>query len=406
MLDKIESAIADLKAGKCVIVVDDESRENEGDFVTAAENATPDMINFFSKYGRGLVCVPMHQEWAKRFDLDYMVNPSDNSSFHSTPFTVSVDYLPGCTTGISVYDRSATVRALTNPETKPEEFGKPGHIFPLRAVDGGVLERAGHTEATVDLAKLAGFRPIGVLCEILAEDGTMARLPELSKIAKEFDLKIVSVADLIEYRRRTEKLIKREVEVQLPTKLGNFRLYHYLSLLDHKDHVALVKGNVVTEEPVLVRVHSECLTGDVFGSARCDCGPQLEAALSRIEREGQGVLLYMRQEGRGIGLGPKLKAYKLQEEGHDTVEANRILGFADDLRDYGIGAQILVDLGIKKIRLMTNNPRKIVGLNGHGLEIVERVPIEIVPNKNNLTYLRTKRDELGHLILSNEKDKA
>ncbi len=403
MLDTIEDAVHELQAGHFVIVVDDENRENEGDFITAAENASPEVINFFSKNGRGLICVPMQQDWAKRLGLDYMVDPSNNSSFHGTPFTVSVDYLPGCTTGISAFERSKTVLALASRESKPDEFGRPGHIFPLRAVEGGVLERAGHTEAAVDLSRIAGFHPTGVLCEILAEDGMMARLPQLLEIAKKFDLKIISVADLIEYRRRTEKLIHREVEVKFPNKFGDFKLIHFVSLLDKKDHVAIVKGNGDTDEPVLVRVHSECLTGDVFGSARCDCGPQLEAALIKIEREGRGVLLYMRQEGRGIGLSAKLKAYKLQEEGHDTVEANRILGFADDLRDYGIGAQILTDLGIKKIRLMTNNPRKIIGLRGHGLEIVERVPIEIAPNMNNLTYLRTKRDELGHLILNEEK---
>ncbi|MDK9700020.1 MAG: bifunctional 3,4-dihydroxy-2-butanone-4-phosphate synthase/GTP cyclohydrolase II [bacterium] len=404
MLDKIEDAVADLAAGKCVIVVDDEERENEGDFIAAAEKMTPELMNIFVKYGRGLICAPMHKTFADRLKLPFMVEPAANSALHGTPFTISVDLIPGCTTGISVYDRSATAVALSNPETRVEDFARPGHVFPLRAHEGGVLKRAGHTEATVDLVSMAGLHPVGVLCEILADDGTMARLIELKELAKKFDLKIVSVADLIEYRQRTEKLIRREVEVNLPTKFGNFRLFHFRSTVDGLDHVAIVKGNVETTEPVLVRVHSECLTGDVFGSARCDCGPQLEAALRRIELEGQGVVLYMRQEGRGIGLGPKLKAYKLQEQGHDTVEANRLLGFADDLRDYGIGAQILYDLGIRKIRLMTNNPRKIVGLHGYGLEVVERVPIEIVPNASNLYYLQTKRDELGHMILTEEKD--
>ena len=404
MLDRIEDAIAEMRNGKCVIVVDDEERENEGDLITAAEVMTPDMMNFFLKHGRGLLCVPMSNEWANRLELCYMVDPGNNTSFHGTPFTVSVDYIPGCTTGISAYDRNATVKALANPLAKHDDFARPGHIFPLRANDGGVLERVGHTEATVDLVRHAGYQPVGVLCEILAEDGTMARLPQLREFADRNRLKIVSVADLIAFRRRHEKLVRREVEVNFPTQHGTFRLIHFVSLIDHKDHVALVKGDVADGEPVLVRVHSECFTGDVFGSRRCDCGQQLLQALRMIEREGRGCLLYMRQEGRGIGLGNKLKAYKLQEQGHDTVEANRLLGFADDLREYGIGAQILADLGISKIRLMTNNPRKIVGLVGYGLEITERVPIEIEPTRDNLHYLRTKRDELGHLVLIEEKE--
>ncbi|MCX7835143.1 MAG: bifunctional 3,4-dihydroxy-2-butanone-4-phosphate synthase/GTP cyclohydrolase II [bacterium] len=402
MLNTIEEAIADLKLGKLVIVVDDADRENEGDFIGAAELVTPEIINFVTLYGRGLVCAPMSLEWIKKHNLQMMVDPTSNSSFHGTAFTISVDYKPGCTTGISAFDRAATIKALANKNVNSEDFARPGHVFPLQAVNGGVLERAGHTEATVDLLKIAGLQPVGLLCEILSKDGSMAKLPELRELADQFQLKIVSVADLIEYRRKTEKLVQREVEVQFPTKFGNFRLVHFVSKLDGKDHVALVKGNVNTENPVLVRVHSECLTGDVFGSARCDCGPQLEEALRMIEKEGCGVLLYMRQEGRGIGLAAKLKAYKLQEQGHSTVEANKLLGFADDLREYGIGAQILVDLGIRKLRLMTNNPRKIVGLKGYGLEIVERVPIEIRPNQLNKRYLEAKRDELGHLILNTE----
>lgn len=404
MLDTIESAIEDLKNGKLVIVVDDADRENEGDFIGAAEFVTPEIINFVTKFGRGLVCVPMTHEWISLHQLHLMVDPRTNNSFHGTAFTISVDYKPGCTTGISSFDRSATVKALTNKEVKVDDFAKPGHIFPLQAANGGVLERAGHTEATVDLARLAGYKPVGLLCEILAEDGSMAKLPQLKELANQFELKIVSVADLIEFRRKTEKLVQREVEVQFPNKFGEFRLIHFTSKIDGKDHVAVVKGEVNSEDPILVRVHSECLTGDVFGSTRCDCGPQLEEAFHMIEKVGRGVLLYMRQEGRGIGLSAKLKAYKLQEQGYNTVEANKILGYADDLRDYGIGAQILVDLGIKKIRLMTNNPRKIIGLKGYGLEIVERVPIEIPPNRTNLMYLETKRDELGHLILKLERN--
>lgn len=402
MLNTIEEAISDLKAGKIVIVVDDAERENEGDFICAAELVTPEIINFVTLYGRGLVCAPMSSEWIKRHNLQMMIDPNANSSFHGTAFTISVDYKPGCTTGISAFDRAATFRALADKNANPDDFAKPGHVFPLRAMDGGVLERAGHTEAAVDLLKIAGFKPVGLLCEILSKDGTMAKLAELRELADKFGLKIVSVADLIAFRRRTEKLVQREIEVSFPTKFGVFRLIHFTSKLDGKDHVALVKGDVNTEEPILVRVHSECLTGDVFGSARCDCGPQLEEALRMIDREGRGVFLYMRQEGRGIGLAAKLKAYKLQEQGINTVEANKILGFADDLREYGIGAQILADLGVRKIRLMTNNPRKIIGLKGYGLEIVERVPIEIKPNQLNKKYLETKRDELGHLILKSE----
>ncbi|CUS87797.1 3,4-dihydroxy 2-butanone 4-phosphate synthase / GTP cyclohydrolase II, partial [Candidatus Kryptonium thompsonii] len=389
------------KNGKIVIVVDDEDRENEGDFIIAAEKVTPEAVNFMAKYGRGLICVAITELRARELELEPMVD--FNTSKHNTAFLVSVDYIRGTTTGISAFDRAKTIQAIVDPNSKPGDFAKPGHVFPLQAVEGGVLRRAGHTEAAVDLARLAGLYPAGVLCEIMNDDGTMARVPELFKIAKKFGLKIITIKDLISYRLKREKLIRKITTTKLPTKYGFFELHLYESLTDGKVHVALVKGKVDDGEPVLVRVHSECLTGDVFGSFRCDCGDQLHSSMKMIEQEGRGVLLYMRQEGRGIGLVNKIKAYRLQDEGKDTVEANEMLGFKPDLRDYGIGAQILVDLGIKKMRLLTNNPKKIVGLAGYGLEIVERVPIEIQPNEVNIHYLRTKRDKLGHLILMDEK---
>ena len=397
----IEEAIEDIKNGKIVIVVDDEDRENEGDFIIAAEKVTPEAVNFMAKYGRGLICVAITELRARELELEPMVD--FNTSKHNTAFLVSVDYIRGTTTGISAFDRAKTIQAIVDPNSKPGDFAKPGHVFPLQAVEGGVLRRAGHTEAAVDLARLAGLYPAGVLCEIMNDDGTMARVPELFKIAKKFGLKIITIKDLISYRLKREKLIRKITTTKLPTKYGFFELHLYESLTDGKVHVALVKGKVDDGEPVLVRVHSECLTGDVFGSFRCDCGDQLHSSMKMIEQEGRGVLLYMRQEGRGFGLVNKIKAYRLQDEGKDTVEANEMLGFKPDLRDYGIGAQILVDLGIKKMRLLTNNPKKIVGLAGYGLEIVERVPIEIQPNEVNIHYLRTKRDKLGHLILMDEK---
>ncbi|WP_109699502.1 bifunctional 3,4-dihydroxy-2-butanone-4-phosphate synthase/GTP cyclohydrolase II [Chitinophaga deserti] len=398
MLDTIESAIEDIKQGKLVIVVDDEDRENEGDFITAARNVTPEIINFMSMYGRGLICAPLVEERCEELGLELMVR--DNTALHQTPFTVSVDLLGhGCTTGISASDRAKTVQALINPNTRPEELGKPGHIFPLRAKKGGVLRRTGHTEATIDLARLAGFEPAGVLVEIMNEDGTMARLPELREIAKKFDLKLISIKDLIEYRLRTESLIEEEVRVQMPTKYGNFELVAFKQLNSGDMHMALKKGDWNQGDPVLVRVHSSCFTGDILHSLRCDCGEQLQAAMQMVEKEGKGLILYMNQEGRGIGLMNKLKAYKLQEEGKDTVEANLELGFGMDERDYGVGAQILRHLNVTKMRLITNNPRKRAGLNGYGLEIVENVPIEIHPNPHNEFYLKTKRDKLGHEIL-------
>ena len=398
MLDTIEAALEDLKAGKLLIVVDDEDRENEGDFVTAAQNVTPEVINFMSKHGRGLICAPITAERCDELKLHLMVQ--DNTVLHQTPFTVSVDLIGhGCTTGISAHDRSKTVQALINPETKPEDLGRPGHIFPLRARSEGVLRRAGHTEATVDLARMAGFAPAGVLVEIMNDDGTMARLPQLREIAKQHDLKIISIKDLIAYRLRTETLIEEEVRVKMPTKHGNFDLIAFRQTNTGEQHLALIKGEWKKDEPVLVRVHSSCFTGDILHSLRCDCGEQLEKAMEMIEAEGKGVVLYMNQEGRGIGLLNKLKAYKLQEEGKDTVEANLALGFKNDQRDYGVGAQILRHLGISKMRLISNNPRKRAGLNGYGLEIVENVPVEIEPNIHNEFYLRTKRDKLGHEIL-------
>ena len=399
MLDSIESAIEDIKKGKLIIVVDDEDRENEGDFITAAENVTPEIINFMSTHGRGLICAPLSEELCDRFRLQPMV--SDNTSLHSTPFTVSIDLLGhGCTTGISANDRSKTVQALVDDDTKPEDLGRPGHIFPLRAKKGGVLRRTGHTEATIDLARLAGYKEAGVLVEIMNEDGTMARLPQLKTIAKKFDLKLVSIKDLIEYRLAKETLIHEEEKVQMPTKYGMFELIAFKQLNTGDIHLAIKKGEWKKDEPVMVRVHSSCMTGDILGSLRCDCGDQLHRALQMIEAAGKGVVLYMNQEGRGIGLINKLKAYKLQEQGLDTVEANLELGFGMDERDYGVGAQILRHLGICKMKLLSNNPRKRAGLLGYGLQVVETIPIEIKPNEHNEKYLITKRDKLGHDILS------
>jgi 3,4-dihydroxy 2-butanone 4-phosphate synthase/GTP cyclohydrolase II len=398
MLDTIESAIEDIKNGKMVIVVDDEDRENEGDFITAARNVTPEVINFMSKHGRGLICAPLPEERCEELKLGLMVN--NNTALHETAFTVSIDLLGhGCTTGISAHDRSKTIQALINPDTKPEDLGRPGHIFPLRAKTGGILRRAGHTEATIDLAQLAGFEPAGVLVEIMNEDGSMARLPELLEIAKKFDLKLISIKDLIEYRLRRETLIEEEVRVDMPTKYGHFKLIAFKEKNTGTEHLAMVKGEWEKGEPVLVRVHSSCFTGDIMGSLRCDCGDQLHAAMQMVEKEGKGLILYMNQEGRGIGLLNKLKAYKLQENGYDTVEANLHLGFPMDKRDYGIGAQILRALNVTKLRLMSNNPKKRAGLSGYGLEVVEAVPIEISPNPHNEKYLTTKRDKLGHDIL-------
>lgn len=394
-LNTVEEAVADIKAGKVVIVVDDADRENEGDFITAARNATPEVINFMAKHGRGLICAPLIEDRCDELGLKLMV--TDNTAVYETPFTVSVDLIGhGCTTGISASDRSKTVKALIDPKIKPEELGKPGHIFPLRAKRGGVLRRAGHTEATIDLARMAGFEAAGVLVEIMNEDGTMARLPELIELAKKFDLKIISIEDMIAYRLKTETLIEREVSVKLPTRIGNFDLYAYKQTTTGQEHLALVKGKWKKDEPVLVRVHSSCLTGDIFGSCRCDCGPQLHKAMEMVEQAGKGVIVYMNQEGRGIGLLNKLKAYKLQEEGRDTVEANLELGFKMDERDYGVGAQILRDLGVSKIKLLTNNPTKRAGLIGYGLEIVENIPLEIESNEHNKLYLQTKKTKMGH----------
>ena len=401
MLDSIESAIEDIKKGKLVIVVDDEDRENEGDFVTAAENVTPEIINFMSTYGRGLICAPLSEALCEKFKLQPMV--SDNTSLHATPFTVSIDLLgQGCTTGISASDRAKTVQALVNPATLPEDFGRPGHIFPLRAKKGGVLRRTGHTEATVDLSRIAGFTEAGVLVEIMNEDGSMARLPQLKEIAERFDLKLISIKDLIEYRLNKETLISEEERVHMPTKYGDFELVAFKQLNTGDIHLAIKKGEWKKEEPVMVRVHSSCMTGDILGSLRCDCGDQLHKALKIIEAEGKGVVLYMNQEGRGIGLLNKLKAYKLQEQGMDTVEANLELGFGMDERDYGVGAQILRHLGISKMKLLSNNPRKRAGLLGYGLEVVENVAIEIKSNEHNEKYLTTKRDKMGHTIMNGE----
>ncbi len=394
-LDRIEDAIEAIRAGEVVIVVDDEDRENEGDFLTAARNATPEVINFMAKHGRGLICAPLTEARCEELGLDLMVR--DNTALHETPFTVSVDVKGrGTTTGISASDRSKTMLALIDPATRSEDLARPGHIFPLKAQNGGVLRRTGHTEAAVDLARLAGFEPAGVIVEILNDDGSMARLPQLREIAVRFDLKLISIEDLVAYRMRTERLVEREVEVQLPTAHGDFRLIAFRQHSSGEEHLALVKGEWSEDDPVLVRVHSSCVTGDIFGSCRCDCGPQLHRAMELVEREGRGVILYMQQEGRGIGLLNKLKAYKLQEQGADTVEANLMLGFDMDARDYGVGAQILHDLGVRKMRLLTNNPRKRTGLVGYGLEIVENLPIEIQANVHNRNYLLTKKRKLGH----------
>jgi 3,4-dihydroxy 2-butanone 4-phosphate synthase/GTP cyclohydrolase II len=395
MFHSIEEAIRDLKEGKPIIVVDDEDRENEGDFVALAEKTDAAMINFMVTHGRGLVCVPITEERAEELALVPMVD--HNTDAHGTAFTVSVDEKT-TTTGISAFERAHTVQALLHPDSKPSDFRKPGHIFPLIARKGGVLRRAGHTEAAVDLARLCGSYPAGVICEIMNEDGTMARVPDLVHIAEKHDLKMITIEELIRYRTRHDKLVQREVEIKLPTEYGDFRMMAYTNETDEKEHVVLVKGELHPDMPTLVRVHSECLTGDVFGSCRCDCGPQLHAALRQIEEEGRGVLLYMRQEGRGIGLINKLKAYKLQEEGLDTVEANEKLGFPADLREYGIGAQILADIGVGKIRLLTNNPRKIKGIEGYGLQVVERVPLQMEVVEANERYLRTKKSKLGHLL--------
>jgi len=397
MSNTIDEAISEIKRGKVVIVVDDEDRENEGDFITAARNATPEVINFMATHGRGLICAPITKERSKELGLDLMV--STNTSHHETAFTVSIDLRGhGCSTGISASDRSKTIKALINPATKPEDFGRPGHVFPIRAQNGGVLKRAGHTEASIDLSQLSGFEPAGVLVEIMNEDGTMARLPQLLEIAKKFKLKIISIKDLIAFRLNKETIIKREVEVKLPTPFGNFQLIAYTQTNNNQEHIAIVKGKWKKDEPVLVRVHSCCFTGDIFGSLRCDCGPQLHKAMEMVEEEGKGVIVYMNQEGRGIGLMNKLKAYKLQEEGKDTVEANHALGLPMDARNYGVGAQILRDLGVHKLRLLSNNPKKRVGLLGYGLEVVENVPIEIQSNAHNKKYLQTKRDKMGHSI--------
>ena len=395
-LATIKEAIEDIKAGRFIIIVDDEGRENEGDLAVAAEMVDPDAINFMAKYGRGLICMPIIGQRLDELNIPLMVG--ENTSKHNTAFTISIEAKKKVSTGISAYDRAATVKAMLDPATRPEDIARPGHTFPLRAREGGVLVRAGHTEAIVDLARLAGLYPAGVICEVMNEDGTMARLPQLEKVAKEYKLKVVSITDLITYRRRHEKLVTKVAQANLPTRYGQFIAIAYKSTIDPDQHVALVKGDVSSDEPVLVRVHSECLTGDVFGSLRCDCGEQIEMALNAIAEEDRGVLLYMRQEGRGIGLHNKIAAYALQDKGLDTVEANESLGFPADLRDYGIGAQILADLGIKKIRLLTNNPKKVVGLEGYGLHVIETVPLRVDPNPLNLRYLETKQQKLGHIL--------
>jgi 3,4-dihydroxy 2-butanone 4-phosphate synthase/GTP cyclohydrolase II len=396
-LNTIEEAIEEIQNGRVIIVVDDEDRENEGDFLTAARNATPELINFMATHGRGLICAPISSERCDKLGLELMVK--NNNAAYETPFTISIDLIGhGCTTGISASDRAKTVLAMIDPETRPEELGKPGHIFPLRARNGGVLRRAGHTEAAVDLSRLAGFEEAGVIVEILNEDGSMARLPQLVKIAKKFDLKIISIEELIKYRMKNESLIERTVDVSMPTEVGDFQLHAFRDTSNNQDHLALVKGTWEKDEPVLVRVHSSCITGDIFGSCRCDCGPQLQTAMRMIEKEGKGLVVYMNQEGRGIGLVNKLKAYKLQEEGFDTFDANVKLGFKPDQRDYGIGAQIIRELNISKMKLMTNNPQKRTGLIGYGLEVVENVALEIESNEHNEGYLKTKRDKMGHKL--------
>ncbi len=401
MFDSIESAIQDIKRGKLVVVADDEDRENEGDFIAAASTITPEVINFMSKYGRGLICAALPEERCDELGLELMVN--NNTALHETAFTVSVDLLGnGCTTGISAQDRAKTVLALINPFTNPSDLGRPGHIFPLRAKKGGVLRRAGHTEAAVDLPRLAGLEPGGVLVEIMNEDGSMARLPELIEVAKKFDFKIISIKDLIEYRIKSDSLIEEVVRVDMPTKYGDFQLVAFKEKNSTNEHLALLKGVWEKDEPVMVRVHSSCFTGDILGSLRCDCGEQLQKAMQMVQAEGKGAILYMNQEGRGIGLLNKLKAYRLQEQGMDTVEANLHLGFQMDQREYGVGAQMLRHLGITKLRLMTNNPKKRVGLVGYGLEIVENIPVEINANEHNEKYLQTKRDKLGHEIMEGE----
>jgi 3,4-dihydroxy 2-butanone 4-phosphate synthase/GTP cyclohydrolase II len=401
MLDSIESAIEEIKVGRIVIVVDDEDRENEGDFIIAARHASPEVINFMSKHGRGLICAALVEDRCDELGLELMVN--NNTALHETAFTVSVDLLGhGCSTGISAHDRSKTIHALIDPGTKPSDLGKPGHIFPLRAKKGGVLRRVGHTEAAIDLSRLAGFEPAGVLVEIMNDDGTMARLPQLIEVAKKFEFKIVSIKDLIEYRIKRDSLIDEVVRVDMPTKYGDFKLVAFKEKHSSNEHLALVKGEWQKDEPVMVRVHSSCFTGDILGSLRCDCGEQLHAAMKMVEKEGKGAILYMNQEGRGIGLLNKLKAYRLQEEGLDTVEANLHLGFQMDQRDYGIGAQILRHLGISKLKLVSNNPKKRVGLMGYGLEIVENIPIEVSSNPHNEKYLLTKRDKLGHEIMDDD----
>lgn len=402
-LDKIEEAVEEIKAGRFVIVVDDEDRENEGDFICAAEKITPEMVNFMLTHGRGVLCAPLTEERCEELELEMQVNV--NTSIHATPFTVSVDKLEGCTTGVSTADRAATFRALADPNSTPETFGRPGHIFPLRARSKGVLRRAGHTEAAVDLARMAGLYPAGALIEIMNEDGTMARLPQLFKIADKFNLKIISIEDLIAYRIKTESLIHKGVEVDMPTQYGHFKLLPFRQISNGAEHIALIKGKWQADEPVLVRVHSSCVTGDIFGSMRCECGEQLQLALQMIEKEGKGVLVYMSQEGRGIGLMNKIRAYKLQEEGFDTVEANLHLGFNADERDYGIGAQILRELGVSKLRLMTNNPKKRIGLESFGLSVVENVPLEVEPNKYNLLYMKTKKEKMGHKLKYVNDDK-
>lgn len=399
-LDAIEDAIADFREGKFVVVVDDEDRENEGDLIVAAEKITPEQVNFMLKHARGVLCAPVTMSRCKELDLPHQV--SDNTSVLGTPFTVTIDKLEGCTTGVSAADRAATIRALADPTSRPETFGRPGHINPLYAQEKGVLRRAGHTEAAVDLARLAGLYPAGALMEIMSEDGTMARLPELRRFADQYKLKLVSIADLIAYRLKQESIVEKGVEVDMPTEYGHFRLIPFRQKSNGLEHVALIKGTFAEDEPVLVRVHSSCMTGDIFGSMRCDCGEQLHKALRRIESEGKGVVVYLNQEGRGIGLMEKMKAYKLQEDGMDTVDANICLGHQADERDYGVGAQILREIGIHKMRLLTNNPVKRVGLESYGLEIIENVPIEVIPNAYNERYLKTKKERMGHTLHLNK----